>query len=138
MTVAATAARVEATYEYLRRRADQKLPAPTNKEIAIRALKMGKQSFQPWDRTQGIKWSKCEHGAVAIAALEALGRIKVTRGRNWREIVIIETGQVLPPQRNLASPVNEAEFRSALERLRDEFDVDPPPLCGLKKQARKT
>lgn len=99
MTVAATQARMEATLAYLKRRAAQGLPAPTNYEIALKALKMGKQAFQPWDRTQGIKWRKPEHGAIMIAALEYCGIIAVERGRNWRRITILETGQVLEPQR---------------------------------------
>lgn len=95
MTVAATIPRIEATLDYLKRRAAQGLPAPTNKEIALKALKMGRQAFQPWDRTQGIKGTKCEHGAVVIRALEQMGLIKVERGSNYRRIVIVDTGQVL-------------------------------------------
>ena len=99
MTVAATKDRLEKTLQYLKRRADQGLPAPTNREIALKALGMGKQVFQPWDRVIGIKWKKAEHGAVMIAALESQGYIAVERGRNWRRIFLLQTGQVLEPQR---------------------------------------
>ncbi len=131
MTVAATAERIEATFDYLRRRAEQGMAAPTNKEIAIKALRMGKQKFQPWDRTQGIKWPKPEHGAVMIAALELDGRIEVERGRNWRRITIVETGQVLEPQK-IVGGTSEARKRyaEALDRLRDEFGVDAPRVGG--------
>ena len=99
MTVAATRERLEKTLAYLKRRAELGMPAPTNREIALRALGMGKQHFQPWDRTQGIRSKKPEHGAVMIRQLEAAGLILVERGRNWRRIVLVETGQVLEPQR---------------------------------------
>jgi hypothetical protein len=98
MTVAATQERLDRTFRYLRRLADQGLPAPTNKDIAIHAIKMGRQNFQPWDRTQGIKWPKCEHGAVMISGLEYCGLIEVERGPYWRRIRLIETGQVLEPR----------------------------------------
>ena len=64
-------------------------------------MRLGAQKYQPADRVVGIKWPKCEHGAVVIAALEKQGLIKVQRGRNWRIITIVETGQVLgrrPPR----------------------------------------
>ena len=102
MTVAATRERLEATLRYLKRRADEGLSAPTNREIAIAALKplgLGRQLYQPWDRVMGIHSKKPEHGAVMIAALEALGHIAVERGRNWRRIWILDTGQCLEPSR---------------------------------------
>jgi hypothetical protein len=101
MTVAATVERLEQTFAYLERRAAQNLPSPTNKEIALKALRMGKQQFQPWDRTQGIRSPKPEHGAVMIAALELTGLITVERGSNWRRITLVQSGQVLEPQKVL-------------------------------------
>jgi len=101
MTVAATSERLDATLAWLKRLASRARPAPTNKQIGLVALKLGTQRYQPADRTIGIKWPKAEHGAVMIAALERLGLIKVERGRNWRRIMIVETGQVLgrrPPR----------------------------------------
>lgn len=99
MTVAVTDERLEKTLAFLKRRADQGLPAPTNREIALKALGMGKQVFQPWDRVTGIRTKKPEHGAIMIAALESRGLISVERGRNWRRICLLQTGQVLEPQR---------------------------------------
>lgn len=99
MTVAATKERLEKTLAFLKRRADLGMPAPTNREIALKALGMGKQVFQPWDRVTGLRSKKPEHGAIMIAALESQGFISVERGRNWRRIFLLQTGQVLEPQR---------------------------------------
>lgn len=102
MTVAVTQERVTKVYGWLLELARRGAAAPTNKEIALVCLKMGEQRFQPADRVQGIKWPKCEHGAVAIKALESAGLIIVERGRNWREITIVATGQTLP-RRDIAA-----------------------------------
>jgi len=93
--VAVTQERLDATMKLLRRCAERGRAAPTNKQIALIALKLGTQRYQSADRTLGIKWPKCEHGAVIIAELERRGLVTVVRGRNWRTITIVETGQVL-------------------------------------------
>ena len=101
MSVAVTEARLTATLDWLKRLASRGRDAPTNKQIGLIALKLGTQKFQPSDRTLGIKWPKAEHGSVMIAALERRGEITVIRGRNWRIITIVSTGQVLgrrPPR----------------------------------------
>ena len=99
MTVAVTEERLNQAIAYLRHLAALGRKAPTNHEIASKALKMGKQKFQPWDRTTGIRSRAPEHGAVVIAALEMTGVIEVERGRNWRRITILDTGQVLEPSK---------------------------------------
>lgn len=99
MTVAATEERLNATIAYLRHLAALGRSSPSNTEIGLKALRMGKQKFQPWDRTQGIRTKKAEHGSVMIAALEMTGVIEVERGRNWRRITILDTGQVLEPSK---------------------------------------
>lgn len=99
MTVAVTQERLDQAIAYLRQLAALGRSAPTNTELALRALKMGQQKFQPWDRTRGIRTKKAEGGAVVIAALEMSGQIKVERGRNWRRIEIVDTGQVLEPSK---------------------------------------
>ena len=96
MTVAVTQERVTKVYGWLLELARRGAMCPTNKEIALVCLKMGEQRFQPADRLTGIKWPKCEHGAVTIRALEDAKLITVERGRNWREITIVATGQKLP------------------------------------------
>lgn len=99
MTVAATEDRLRATLGYLKRLAAAGKPAPTNTELGLKAVRMGQQRFQPWDRCTGIRTRKAEHGAVMLAALEMCGLVTVQRGSNWRRIVIVETGQVLEPLR---------------------------------------
>lgn len=99
MTVAVTQERVTKVYGWLLDLARRGLPAPTNYEIAKVCLRMGQQRFQPADRIQGFSNRKPEHGAVMIAALETAGLISVERGRNWRRITILKTGQVLEPRR---------------------------------------
>lgn len=99
MTVAATQERIDATFDYLKWCATIGKAAPTNTEIGLRALRMGQQRFQPWDRCTGIRTKKAEHGAVMVRMLELCGLITVQRGSNWRRITIIETGQVLEPSR---------------------------------------
>lgn len=89
MTVAVTHERLKRTFELIVARANRGMRVPTNREIGL-AIGMGKQKFQPWDRTQGIKWRKAEHGSVMIAALERLGVLEVRRiGRNRREVRIL-------------------------------------------------
>ena len=95
MSVAVTEERLDATLAWLRRLAARGRCAPTNKQIGLIALKLGTQRFQSADRTLGIKWPKAEHGAVVIAELERRGVLTVVRGRNWRIITLVETGQVL-------------------------------------------
>lgn len=101
MTVAATQERVTRVYGWLLELARRGAPAPTNYDIA-RKVGMGQQTFQPADRIKwgpsGPRWKKCEAGAVMIAALEQCGLISVERGRNWRRIVLLRTGQVLEPK----------------------------------------
>ncbi|MBP6012841.1 MAG: hypothetical protein KBA31_11490 [Alphaproteobacteria bacterium] len=94
MTVAATPERLERTLAYLRQRAAQRMCAPSNDMIA-KVVGMGAQRFQPWGRMRGWRCKSHEAGAVLIFELERQGKIKVTRGRNWRIIEIVETGQVL-------------------------------------------
>lgn len=99
MTIAITEDRLQATLAFLKRLAARGRYAPTNKQIALLALKMGQQKYQPADRTIGIKWPKCEHGSVIVAELERRGLINVQRlPRSWRRITIVETGQVLEPR----------------------------------------
>lgn len=93
--VAVTQERLDATLSWLRRLADRGRAAPTNKQIALIALGMGRQKGQPADRVLGIRWPKAEHGALMIAELERRGLISVVRGRNWRIITLVDTGQVL-------------------------------------------
>jgi hypothetical protein len=93
--VAVTEERVEVTLAWLKRLASRGRRAPTNKQIALLCLKMGTQRFQPSDRVLGIRWPKCEHGALVVRELERRGHILVERGRNWRVITLLETGQVL-------------------------------------------
>lgn len=99
MSVAVTQERLDAVLAWLKCLGSKGRPSPTNKQIALICLKMGKQQFQPVDRTLGIKWPKCEHGAIIIAKLEDLKLIEVVRGRNWRIITIVETGQILARRR---------------------------------------
>ena len=98
MTVAATNERIAKTLALLRRRAAQGLPAPSNDEIA-KAIGMGSQRYQPHDRMRGWRHKSHEAGAVMVLALEYCGLISVERGRNWRRITLLETGQVLHPRR---------------------------------------
>lgn len=98
MTVAATQERMAKTLALLKQRAARGMPAPSNDEIA-KAIGMGKQRFQPADRTQGWRHKSHEAGAIMIAALEYCGLIEVERGRNWRRIKIRGSGEVLPPRR---------------------------------------
>lgn len=99
MTVAVTQERLDQAIAYLRQLAALGRAAPTNTELALKALKMGQQRFQPWDRMRGIRTKKAEGGAVVIAGLEITGKIVVERGSNWRRITIVETGQVLEPSK---------------------------------------
>ncbi len=96
MTVKVSEARIAALMDYLKR---GKRTAPTNRELALKALRMGQQRYQPWDRMKGIRSPKPEHGAVVLAAAEMLGLVLVERGSNWRRITIMETGDVLEPAR---------------------------------------
>lgn len=98
MTVAVTQERVTKVYGWLLELARRGAPSPTNYEIAKSCLKMGTQRFQPYDRVQGFSNRKPEHGAVMIRALEEAGLVAVERGRNWRRITILQTGQVLEPK----------------------------------------
>lgn len=89
MTVAVTDERLKRTFELVVQRITTGRRFPTNKEIGLH-IGLGTQRFQPWDRVQGIKWKKAEHGAVMIKALERLGYLDVKRiGRNRREAVIL-------------------------------------------------
>lgn len=89
MTVAVTRERLKRTYQFVVARLNKGMRVPTNREIGL-AIGMGQQTFQPWDRTKGIKWRKAEHGSVMIRALEELGVLEVRRiGRNRREVRIL-------------------------------------------------
>lgn len=98
MTVQVTALRLGKTMQLLRRRAAKGGCAPSNDEIA-QAIGMGQQSYQPWDRCRGFQRKSHEAGAVMVRALEHLGMISVERGRNWRRIILNETGQLLDKRR---------------------------------------